>query len=95
MAFTLPGIEMDSSCVQSWNAPAPMLPTFVGIVIDCKLVQFLKVYWSIVCKLEDKLIDDRFAQIIVFANVFISATYVLNDRKVTAKILERLEKMKI
>ena len=31
----------------------------------------------------------------VFANAFISVTYVLNGRKVTAKILKRLEKMKI
>ena len=33
--------------------------------------------------------------IIVFANAFISVTYVLNGRKVTAKLLKRLEKMKI
>ena len=33
--------------------------------------------------------------IAVFANAFISVTYVLNGRKVTAKILKRLEKMKI
>ena len=31
----------------------------------------------------------------VFANAFISITYVLNGRKVTAKILKRSEKMKI
>ena len=31
----------------------------------------------------------------VFANAFISVTYVLNGRKVTAKLLKRLEKMKI
>ena len=31
----------------------------------------------------------------VFANAFISVTYVLNGRKVTAKILKRSEKMKI
>ena len=33
--------------------------------------------------------------IAVFANAFISVTYVLNGRKVTAKLLKRLEKMKI
>ena len=31
----------------------------------------------------------------VFANAFISVTYVLNGRKVTAKLLKRLEKIKI
>ena len=31
----------------------------------------------------------------VFANAFISVTYMLNGRKVTAKLLKRLEKMKI
>ena len=33
--------------------------------------------------------------VLVFANAFISVTYVLNGRKVTAKLLKRLEKMKI
>ena len=38
--------------------------------------------------------DER-VTILVFANAFISVTYVLNGRKVTAKLLKRLEKMKI
>ena len=41
------------------------------------------------------LTDVRPLQPEVFANAFISITYVLNGRKVTAKILKRSEKMKI
>lgn len=38
---------------------------------------------------------EKFIATNVFANAFISVTYVLNGRKVTAKLLKRLEKMKI
>ena len=42
-----------------------------------------------------KTIKEEHESNAVFANAFISVTYVLNGRKVTAKILKRLEKMKI
>ena len=51
--------------------------------------------YSIIGKLALECDFFKFGTIFVFANAFISVTYVLNGRKVTAKLLKRLEKMKI